>query len=122
MDLVIDAAADTPPYEQILAQVLAKVEAGDLLVGDRLPPIRTLATRLGLAAGTVARAYRELESDGVVETRGRSGTVIAPSAVRTDIAVRQAAEAYAATVSALGVPREAAVRAVVVALESTNSR
>ena len=50
---------------------------GALATGDRLPAIRQLANDLGLAGGTVARAYRELEADGVVTTHGRHGTVIA---------------------------------------------
>ena len=55
----------------------ALVLAGALRPGARLPSIRQLADDLGLAGGTVARAYRELEADGIVATRGRHGTVVA---------------------------------------------
>jgi DNA-binding transcriptional regulator YhcF (GntR family) len=41
-----------------------------------MPTVRTLATELGIAANTVARAYRELERDDVIETRGRNGTFV----------------------------------------------
>jgi GntR family transcriptional regulator len=75
--LVIDPGSPVPPYEQLREQVTALVLAGALGRGDRLPSIRQLANDLGLAGGTVARAYRELEADGVVTTRGRHGTTVA---------------------------------------------
>jgi DNA-binding transcriptional regulator YhcF (GntR family) len=75
--LEIDARSAMPPYEQIREQITTLVRGGVLAEGVRLPPIRQLANDLGLAGGTVARAYRELESDGVVTTRGRHGTVVA---------------------------------------------
>lgn len=75
--IVVDLSSAVPPYEQIRAQVAALVASGDLRLGDRLPPVRTLAGEMGVAPGTVARAYRELERSGVVETRGRAGTIVA---------------------------------------------
>ena len=78
--LEVDLTSGVPAFEQIRAQVVAHVAAGRLVAGDRLPTIRALATDLGLAAGTVARAFRELEAEGVVETRRRAGTVIAEGA------------------------------------------
>jgi len=74
----VDLTSGVPPYEQIRLQVLAHVSAGRLSPGDRLPTIRALATDLGVAAGTVARAFRELEQAGVVTTRRRTGTVVRP--------------------------------------------
>jgi DNA-binding transcriptional regulator YhcF (GntR family) len=71
--LSIDPDAAVPPYEQLRQQVTALVIGGALAAGDRLPAIRQLASDLGLAGGT----YRELESDGVVTTHGRHGTVVA---------------------------------------------
>ena len=59
-----------PPFEQVREQIRAQVESGELEPGFRLPPVRTLAAELDLAANTVARAYKELEALGVVETRG----------------------------------------------------
>src|SRR4051794_31810148 len=84
MILEVDLASAVPPYEQIRAQVTALVRAGALEAGARLPPIRQLAAALGVASGTVARAYRELESDGVVATRGRNGTTVVKA--NTDVA------------------------------------
>jgi GntR family transcriptional regulator len=75
--LEVDGRSAVPPYEQLRQQVTALVVGGALAPGARLPSIRQLANDLGLAGGTVARAYRELEVDGVVTTHGRHGTVVA---------------------------------------------
>jgi DNA-binding transcriptional regulator YhcF (GntR family) len=66
-----------PPYEQIRAQIASLIAAGALAPGTRLPTVRSLAADLGIAAGTVARAYKELEQSGLLETRRRNGTVVA---------------------------------------------
>lgn len=103
----IDLGSGVAPYEQIRAQVVGLVVAGRLQVGDRLPPIRALATDLGLAAGTVARAYRELESAGVVTTRRRAGTVVSDGVSPTDVAARQAARDLVRTGREAGLTDEA---------------
>lgn len=72
----VDLGSPTPPYEQIRLQISALIAAGGLTAGTRLPAVRRLAADLGLAAGTVARAYKELEQSGLTETRRRNGTVI----------------------------------------------
>ena len=72
----LDPDSSDPPYEQLRSQITAMVLNGELVPGDRLPSIRQLAGDLGLAGGTVARAYRELESDGVVRGRGARGTTV----------------------------------------------
>lgn len=76
MRITVDLDSTTPQYEQIRAQVVALITAGALGEGARLPTVRTLAADLGIAAGTVARAYRELEAAGQVATRRRVGTVV----------------------------------------------
>jgi DNA-binding transcriptional regulator YhcF (GntR family) len=73
----INLRSATPPYAQIRAQIAALITAGTLAPGARLPTVRSLAADLGIAAGTVARAYRELELAGLTETRRRNGTVVA---------------------------------------------
>jgi len=78
MMFTIDASAATPPFEQLRVQVRDAVAAGELAAGAKLPTVRALADELGLAVNTVARAYRELETDGVIETRGRAGSFVAP--------------------------------------------
>lgn len=76
MHITIDTESALPPYEQIRSQLEGLIVNGGLVDGVRLPPIRQLAGDLGLATNTVARAYRELEQAGLVETRGRHGTVV----------------------------------------------
>jgi DNA-binding transcriptional regulator YhcF (GntR family) len=76
LDLTLDAASAVPPYEQLRSRVAAGVHDGSLPAGARLPTVRRLAEDLGLAVNTVAKAYRALETDGVVETRGRAGTFV----------------------------------------------
>jgi GntR family transcriptional regulator len=92
MRIAVDLDSATPQYEQIRAQVVALITAGALSEGVRLPTVRVLAADLGIAAGTVARAYRELEAAGQVTTRRRVGTVVtAPTRTpgRTDDLARQ---------------------------------
>ncbi len=72
----VDPGSQVAPYEQLRSQVAAMVARGDLEPGQKLPTVRQLAGDLGLAANTVARAYRELETDGVISTQGRRGTFV----------------------------------------------
>ncbi len=72
----VDPDSSVAPYEQVRASVTSLVRSGQLAPHTRLPAVRRLAVDLGLAANTVARAYRELEAAGVVETRGRLGTFV----------------------------------------------
>ena len=76
--LVIHLAprAAIPLFEQVRAQLSAMVAVGHLSPGCRLPTVRDLASQLDLARGTTARAYRELERDGVTEGRGGRGTFV----------------------------------------------
>jgi GntR family transcriptional regulator len=64
----------TPPYEQLRRQIVELIASGRLAPGRRLPPVRQLASDLGLAAGTVARTYRELEAEALVTTHRGGGT------------------------------------------------
>ena len=89
MDLRIDATSPVPPFEQLRTQVARRVSDGRLPAGTRLPTVRQLATDLGLAANTVARAYKELEADGVLETEGRRGTFVRSRAVTGDATRRE---------------------------------
>jgi DNA-binding transcriptional regulator YhcF (GntR family) len=109
MMLVVDPRSPTPPYEQVRAQVADLVHRGELAPGTRLPTVRRLADDLGLAPNTVARAYRELEQAGVVETRGRHGTYVA-ARDETSARAAEAAAEYAARVRELGVPPEEGLR------------
>jgi DNA-binding transcriptional regulator YhcF (GntR family) len=101
-----------PPYEQVRAQISEQARAGTLPVGYRLPTVRGLADSLGLAANTVAKAYRALESDGVIETRGRNGTVVAAAGSAAERGAAVAAQEYAERVRRLGLGSEAALDTV----------
>ena len=104
MPIEIDPGSAVPPYAQVRAQLAAMIGDGRLAVGTRLAPVRQFAAELGLAVNTVARAYRELESAGLLETRGRHGSFVAPG--RDDAADRlqRAATRYAEEAARLGVP------------------
>lgn len=116
MNISVDPSSDAPPFEQVREAIRAQVDAGVLEPGLRLPPVRTLATELDLAANTVARAYKELEALGVVETRGRAGTFVSGSGVQRSL--REAAASYASAARTLGVAEAEAVEAVRRALGS----
>lgn len=107
--LVIDPSLPTPPFEQIKAQIVAQRASGELPPGHRLPPVRTLAAELGLAPNTVARAYRELERDGVIETRGRHGSFVTATAQSAEKAAAAAAREYAAIMRRLEIDDNRAV-------------
>lgn len=77
MKLKLDPESGTPLYAQIMAQVEFLVASGRLKPGDAMPPIRALAEQLLINPNTVARAYRELETAGVIHSRVGSGTVVA---------------------------------------------
>lgn len=79
MILTVDTNSGSPPYEQIRTQITRMIASGVLQPGDRLPTIAQLAADLQLANGTVARSYRELESDGLIVSYRRRGSFVAES-------------------------------------------
>ena len=115
--ITLDPRSSTPPYEQIRAQIAAQVHEGRLPTGTRLPTVRRLADDLGLAANTVARAYRELEQDGVVATRGRNGTVVAGTRDVTTRLAEEAAMEFAVRAKRLRVGSQEALGMIRRALE-----
>ncbi len=110
--LEVDLGSAVPAYEQIRAQVAGLISAGRLRPGGRLPTVRALAADLGLAVGTVNRAYRELEAEGAVLTRRRVGTVIAAGARPPSDALRGAAAVLVAQARADGLTDEQVLAAV----------
>ncbi len=107
--LRVDVKAGRPLFDQLRTQVIDAVRAGALPPGTRLPTVRDLAGQLGVAANTVARAYRELESAAIVETRGRFGTFISRFDP-TDAAMAAAAMEYVQVARALGLTKSDAMR------------
>ena len=80
MNIVIDLEDPAPPFAQLIAQIKEAVQRGGLSPGDALPSIRRLARDLALNHKTVAKAYRRLERDAVIQTRGYRGTFVHPDA------------------------------------------
>jgi len=80
MEISIDIDDRVPPFEQLIDQIKAAVTAGILKPGDSLPSIRQLANDLELNSKTVAKAYKLLERDSIIETKGYRGTSIHPKA------------------------------------------
>src|SRR5438132_2874055 len=76
MQIHISANDGGPIYLQIVNQVKYLVASGRLVPGEELPPIRVLAEKLLVNPNTVARAYRELETAGVVTMRRTAGTYV----------------------------------------------
>jgi GntR family transcriptional regulator len=76
MQLHVSTGDGVPIYLQIANQVKYQVASGRLAPGNEIPPIRVLAHQLLVNPNTVARAYMELEREGVVEKRHGSGTYI----------------------------------------------
>jgi GntR family transcriptional regulator len=117
MILRVTPSSPMPPYEQIRSQVATMITIGSLPEGHRLPTIRQLAADLGLAGGTVARAYRELEQAGFIVSRGRKGTSVAVRRAATtadrERAMIEVASAFAAQAVEAGVdPQRALDRAL----------
>ncbi|MGA9714533.1 MAG: GntR family transcriptional regulator, partial [Aeromicrobium sp.] len=108
MAFTIDPTSGVPPYEQLRSQVTADVDTGARPAGSSLPTVRALAAELGLAVNTVAKAYRALEADGVIETRGRSGSFVAARHLDDPQAGRLTA-AYVAAVRDRGLSRHEAL-------------
>jgi GntR family transcriptional regulator len=80
MDITIDIDDPVPQFQQLIEQIKAAVTAGALKAGDPLPPIRQLANDLELNSKTVAKAYKLLERDSIIETKGYRGTFVHPNA------------------------------------------
>jgi GntR family transcriptional regulator len=80
VDIVIDIEDEEPLFSQLVTQVKAAVQGGKVRAGDALPSIRQLANDLELNSKTVAKAYRLLERDSVIQTRGYRGTFVHPDA------------------------------------------
>lgn len=108
MTLTIDHLSAEPPFEQLRRQIAGAASDGTFAPGHKLPTVRGLATSLGLAANTVAKAYRALEADGVVETHGRQGTLIAARRMH-DPASDAAAQDYALLARRRGLSKDEAL-------------
>jgi DNA-binding transcriptional regulator YhcF (GntR family) len=119
--LNVDTHDPTPPYEQLRRQLADLIQSAVLQPGDRLPPVRQLAADLGLAVGTVARAYRELDATGLISSRRGGGSRVAAAAPVLSDAQRaqllhRHAEAFVQRAILLGADRQQILTAVAQAM------
>ncbi len=114
LQLTVALSDPTPPYEQVRRQLAGHIQAGRLAEGSRLPSVRQLAADLGLAAGTVARAYRELEEAGLITTGRARGTHVNQGHVREPFPddVARAVAALATVARQHGVGIESTIEAL----------
>ena len=122
MDLTVDPTSAEAPFEQLRRQILALVSDGGLAPGARLPTVRRLAAALRLAPNTVARAYRELETDGVIETRGRLGSFVAVHGSPAERQAQEAATTYAGRIRRLGLSPDAGIALAAAALREQDAQ
>jgi GntR family transcriptional regulator len=111
MQLHISPGDGVPIYQQIVNQVKYLVASGRLKPGEELPPIRVLAEKLVVNPNTVARAYRELETAGVVTKRRTAGTYVSdagsPLARRERLRIlAERADALLAEARSMNIPLE----------------
>lgn len=105
----LDSTDKTAPYQQVRHQILEAISKGRLKAGTKLPSVRALADQLGLAVNTAAKVYKELETNGVVVTRGRHGTIVQATGDEGSVAVADAASELAAVATRWGISEKAAV-------------
>lgn len=106
----ISLSGGAPPTEQIRDQLRGLIASGQLAADQRLPSVRQLAADLDVAPGTVAKAYRALEADGLLVTRIGAGTRVATTASAISGAVIEAAQRLNSASSDAGLGLEETIR------------
>ena len=119
--ITLDLSDPTPPYEQLRGQLVGLIRNGVLDAGHKLPSIRQLASDLRIAPGTVARAYKELESAGLIESSRATGTRVRPDQ-QSHMNLRIAAQRYATDAKASGASLVDALSAIRAAWEHVGER
>lgn len=110
MALRISLTGSGSPAEQIRDQIRGLVATDQLPAGQRIPSVRQLANDLGVAPGTVAKAYRLLEAEGLLQTRVGGGTRVHPDASTTPAQVIEQARALVSAATMAGVGLEDTAR------------
>jgi len=96
VNVTVDTSSPIPPYEQLRAGIAGLIAVGALAPGAPLPSVRQLATDLGLAPGTVQRAYSELQAAGRIRSRSRRGAVVAEDRPPAEVGERTREQAVRA--------------------------
>ena len=81
MQITVDIESATPMFSQLVMQIKQAVQSGAVAPGDPLPSIRQLANDLEMNSKTVAKAYRLLERDSVIQAKGYRGSFVHPDAL-----------------------------------------
>jgi GntR family transcriptional regulator len=89
MLIQIDHASDRSVYQQIVDHVKREIALGKLIEGDRLPTVRELSGKLVINPNTIAKAYRQLEQEGVIVTRAGAGAFVSTLDTNLSRAVRR---------------------------------
>lgn len=125
MIVSVDTSSAVPAYEQIRAQITALADSGALPARTRLPSVRQLAEDLGVAPGTVAKAYQQLEEIGITTAHRRRGTLINDRRTSSQedrlTSLRAAAAVYANTSRLLNIDARAAAELVAEALKAPST-
>jgi GntR family transcriptional regulator len=126
MNFRLDASSGVPFYRQVIDQVLLAMADGRLKPGTQLPTVRQLAVDLSVNLNTVAKAYREMEIRGIVQTQQGTGTFVAARAGSKSRERRKAlqdlVDRLIANGEALGIPMEDLVEALVERAEKARGR
>ena len=77
MQIRIDNASNRPVYQQIIDQVKRDIALGRLIRDDKLPTVRELAAQLAINPNTIAKAYRQMEGEGIIVTKPGAGAFVA---------------------------------------------
>jgi len=77
MQFLIDNASGRPVYQQIIGQIKRDIALGRLIKDEKLPTVRQLAAQLAINPNTIAKAYRQLEQEGIIVTKPGAGAFVA---------------------------------------------
>jgi GntR family transcriptional regulator len=107
MFIVVDENDRRPIYQQVVDEIKALIARGELREGAALPPVRQVAADLGVNLNTIATAYRELQSEGLINIRHGSGAVIASRTTgeKTDDELRKPLRAALTQMALAGLAR-----------------
>ena len=89
MQFTIDNASSRAIYQQIIDQIKRDIALGRLIEDEKLPTVRQLAAQLALNPNTIAKAYRQLEQEGIITTRPGTGAFVANISTNLSRAVRK---------------------------------
>jgi GntR family transcriptional regulator len=126
MNFRLDSSSGVPFYRQVIDQVLLAVADGRLKPGSQLPTVRQLAVDLSVNLNTIAKAYREMEIRGIVQTQQGTGTFVAARSGAKSRERRKAlqdlVDRLIANGEALGIPMEDLLEALVERAEKARGR